>query len=240
MKLKIMHLYPDLLNLYGDKGNIETMKHRLIWRGIDAEVVTHTSEDGEIDLLGVDVVFLGGGTEREEKTVIEKLMPQKDKLTEYVNSDGTLFATCGGFDMLGKYCEYGSEKVEALGILDMYTEHSKKRMNGDTVIESEIFDGKIVGFINRAGKTYTNNLKPLGRVLTGGGNNGEDGSEGAVYKNVTGTHLHGPVLPKNPKLCDYILECALRKKYMEFTNLTPLCDELEDRANESIVNRFSN
>ena len=238
MKLKIIHLYPDLLNLYGDKGNIETMKHRLVWRGIDAEVIAHTSEDGDINLDGADIVFLGGGTEREEKTVIQKLIPQKDKLIEYVNSGGTLFAVCGGFDMLGKFCEYGSEQVEGLGILDMHTGNGKKRMNGDVIIESEIFDGKIVGFENRAGKTYTNNLKHLGRVLSGGGNNGEDMTEGVVYKNVIGTHLHGPVLPKNPKLCDYILECALRKKYMEFTKLTPLRDDLETKANEFMVNRY--
>lgn len=238
MKLKIMHLYPDLLNLYGDAGNIEALRHRLIWRGIDVDVILHTSSDGDFDLDDIDILFIGGGYDREEKIVINKLVAQKEKLTNFVDSEKTILALCGGFDMLGKACEYGDETVEGPGILDMYTEHSKKRMNGDVVLESSIFDGKIVGFENRSGKTHIGNLAPLGKVIEGDGNNGEDLTEGVVYKNVIGSHLHGPLLPKNPKLCDYVLECALRKKYMEFTKLTPLSDEIETLANEFIVKRY--
>lgn len=239
MKLKILHLYPDLLNLYGDTGNIECLKHRLIWRGIDVEVVQHSSDAGEFDITDTDIIVIGGGGDREEKTVMQMLVRQKDKLIDYVNSEGTVFAACGGMDMLGKYCVFGNETVEGPGVLDIYTEESRKRMSGDIVLDSGLFDGKIVGFENRGRRTVTGGHTPLGKVCEGGGNNGEDKKEGVVYKNVIATHLHGPVLPKNPQLCDYILECALRKKYMEFTKLTPLADELEKKANEFIVKRYS-
>lgn len=231
-------MYPDLLNLYGDAGNIASLKQRLVWRGIDAEVVSHTMADGEPDFSDVDIIVLGGASSREERTVTEKLLPLKDKLAEYINADGTLFATCGGMDILGKSYESNGETITGLGVLDIYTKESKNRMTGDVILASSIFDGEIVGFENRAGKTYIGELSPLGRVTEGGGNNGEDMTEGVVYKNVTASHLHGPLLPKNPKLCDYILECALRKKYTVFSKLTPLSDELETQANEFIVNRY--
>ncbi|MBQ3124477.1 MAG: glutamine amidotransferase [Clostridia bacterium] len=239
MKIKILHLYPDLLNLYGDMGNIECLKHRLIWRGIDVEVIAHPSDAGEFDVADIDIIVLGGGGDAEEKKVMQMLAVQKDKLIDYVNSEGTLFATCGGMDMLGKYCVFGKETVDGPGVLDIYTENSKKRMTGDVVLDSEVFNGKIVGFENRGRRTVIGANTPLGRVCEGGGNNGDDKKEGVVYKNVIATHLHGPVLPKNPQLCDYILECELQKKYKEFAKLSPLADELEKKANEFIVKRYS-
>lgn len=235
-----MHLYPDLLNLYGDMATIESLRHRLLWRGIDVEVVKHTSEEGSVNFDDIDIVFLGGGGDREEKTVMKKLVGEKDKFEQYVDSEGVIFATCGGMDMLGKYCKFADETVEGPGILDIYTEPGAKRMTGNVVLESNVFEGKIVGFENRPGKTNIGNLTPLGTVITGGGNNGEDCTEGVIYKNVIGTHLHGALLPKNPKLSDYIIETALRKKYMEFSKLTPLSDELESKANEFIVERYRN
>ena len=239
MKLKITHLYPDLLNLYGDMGNIETLRHRAIWRGIDAEV-TAITQTSAFDLSDTDIVIIGGGGEREEKIVMDELRKNRDALYNYIENNGTVLAVCGGIDMLGKYVGYGAETVEGADILDIYTDACDTRASGNVIMESMLFDGKVVGFENRTGRTYINNLTPLGKVIVGTGNNGTDKTEGVVYKNVIGTHLHGPLLPKNPQLCDWLLEKALQKKYMEFTNLTPLCDELEDRANESIVNRFSN
>lgn len=238
MKVKIMHLYPDLLNLYGDKATIRSLCHRLKRRGIDAEVVTHTSENGTPDFGDIDIIVLGGSGDREEKTVMNLLLKQKDELKAYVDSEKVIFATCGGMDMLGKYCKFSDETVEGPGVLDIYTEPGTKRMTGDVVLDSNIFDGKIVGFENRSGKTDIGSLTPLGKVLTGGGNNGEDFTEGVVYKNVIATHLHGALLPKNPKLCDYILEKALQRKYMEFSKLAPLSDELENEANDFIVKRY--
>ncbi len=238
MKLKITHLYPDLLNFYGDSGNIEALKHRLLWRGIDVEICKITADMRSIDLSDTDIIFLGGGGDREEKTVLHKLVENKEALIDYVNNDGVILAVCGGFDMLGNTVEYGSETVDGPGVLDIYTKTGTVRKTGDVVIKSSLYDGKIVGFENRVGKTQIGDILPLGEVMHGYGNNGEDKTEGAVYKNVIGTHLHGPLLPKNPKLCDYILEKTLRKKYMEFTKLTPLSSELEDKANEFIVKRY--
>lgn len=238
MKLKIMHLYPDLLSFYGDSGNIASLTHRLLWRGIDAEVIEQNSTEDELDLTDVDIIFLGGGGEREEKLVMDKLKINRDKLADYIDNDGVVLAVCGGFDMLGKYIEYGTETVAGAGVLDIYTRAGKERASGDVILESTLYDGKIVGFENKIGKTHIGNLTPLGTVLTGTGNNGEDKGEGVVYKNVIGTHLHGPLLPKNPKLSDWLIERALCKKYMEFTKLTPLSTDIEDKANEYIVNRY--
>ena len=178
MKIKILHLFPDLLNLYGDSGNIESLRKRLAWRGIDAEVREYKADDTDFDLSDVDILFLGGGTEREERIAVSKLMAEKEKIFDYVNSGKSLFAVCGGFRMLGKYSETDENKQEELGILD--------------------------------------------------------------FKGVVATNLHGPLLPKNPKLCDYILENALKIKYSEFEGLSPLSDDLENKANNLIVERYKN
>ena len=238
MKLKIMHLYPDLLDFFGDSGNIEALKHRLVWRGINVEVAKHNRASGELDLSDTDIVFLGGGGEREEKLVMELLRKNRDRLKEYIENDGAMLAVCGGFDMLGKYVKYGTEIVSGADLLDIYTDYTKKRASGDIILNSSLYTGKIVGFENRTGKTYTNGIKPLGTVEYGTGNNGEDKTEGAIYRNVIGTHLHGPLLPKNPMLCDYILEKALQKKYLEFEKLSALSTEDEDCANSFIVERY--
>lgn len=238
MKIKIMHLYPDLLNLYGDSGNIAALTYRLAQRGIETEVIEHTSDAGSFDLSDIDIAVLGGGTERDEKAVIELILQNKDTMTEYAENNGTILALCGGMDMLGNSYEINGEAVGGVGILDIYTRSGEKRMTGDVIAETPF--GKIVGFENRSGKSYIGNLKPLGKVVLGGGNNGEDGTEGVIYKNVIGTHLHGPVLPKNPSLCDYILTCAIKRKNPDFGGLMPLDDEIEHKAAEVIIKRYEN
>lgn len=237
MEIKIMHLYPDLLNLYGDKGNIECLKHRLLWRGIDVTVVPYTGDE-PLDLSDIDIVFLGGGTDREEQTVISKLMDSKAEIAEYVNDERTLFAACGGFVMLGKEYTLGGEAVEGLGILDIMAEQGKDGLIGDVVLDSQATDSVIVGFENHSLRINIGSHTPLGFVKYGNGNNGEDKTEGVIYKNVVATNLHGPLLPKNPKLCDYILSCALKRKYPEFAGLSELSDEIENKANEYIVKRY--
>ena len=237
MEIKIMHLYPDLLNLYGDKGNIECLKRRLLWRGIDAMVVTYTGNE-PLDLSDTDIVFLGGGTDREEQTVISKLLKSKEIIAEYVNDEKTLFAACGGFPMLGKEYTLGGETVEGLGILDISAEQGKEGLIGDVVVDSETTDSVVVGFENHSLRINIGSHTPLGAVRYGNGNNGEDKTEGVIYKNVVATNLHGPVLPKNPRLCDYILSCALKRKYPEFAGLSELSDEIENKANEYIVRRY--
>ena len=236
MKLKIAHLYPELLNLYGDRGNIISLKNRLIWRGIEAEVIEYKLSD-DIDFSDIDIVFIGGGSDREQQLVCKRLHEIKNSLSEYVNDNGVVVTICGGYQLLGKYYKIKDEVVEGLNILDIYTETGKGRLIGNVVIKAELFDRPVVGFENHGGRTFINNHKPFGKVMYGNGNNGNDGGEGVIYKNVIGTYLHGPLLPKNPHLCDYILKKALERKYGD-VELQLLDDKVEFEANDYIVNRF--
>lgn len=238
MELKILHLYPDLLNLYGDKGNIECMKKRLQWRGIDVITDTFTSESSGLDLSGVDIVFLGGGSDREEKIVCSKLLADKGKIKEYIENDGVFVAVCGGYQLLGKEYRLENETIEGLGILDIKTVLGKKRLIGDCVVKSDLINDNIVGFENHGGRTDIGSHTPLGKVINGYGNDEKSGYEGVAYKNVVATYLHGPLFPKNPKLCDYVLEKALRKKYPDFNGLSELDDTMELTANQYINDRF--
>lgn len=237
-ELNIVHLYPDLLNLYGDKGNIACMQKRLEWRGIKANVIRCTNEDNSLDIGGADIVFIGGGSDREQKIVCELLLQKKKELAEYVESDGVLLAVCGGYQLLGKYYQTADARIEGLGILDIYTDSGKDRLIGNVVLKSDKFDMPIVGFENHAGRTYIADYQPLGKVLYGHGNTGSTGYEGVVYKNVVATYLHGPLLPKNPRLCDMLLTAAMKRKYPQFDGLAPLEDSLEDAANSYIADRF--
>lgn len=237
MKIKLMHLYPDLLNLYGDKGNIECIKHRLKWRGIDVETEVITSED-EFDISDVDIIFLGGGSDREQKTVCEKLLPHKSELAAYIENGGTMLATCGGYELLAKSYQSGAETIEALGLLDIYAQNGKDRLTDNVVLQSDLLDCKVVGFENHAGRMNIGSYVPLGKVLCGNGNDGKTGYEGVIYKNIVATYLYGPLLPKNPKLCDYILTNALKNKYADFDKLAELDDTVENTANESVAKRF--
>ena len=225
MKLTIGHLFPDLLNLYGDRGNIQCMVQRLRWRGIDSEVKTYSLEDN-IDFENLDIILLGGGSDREQMLVCNRLKEIKDKFKSYV---------------LGKYYETDDGKIDGLDIVDIYTAQEKGRLINNIFIESDLCEMPIVGFENHGGRTYINKNKPLGKVVFGKGNNGKSGYEGVVYKNVIGTYLHGPLLPKNPQLCDYLLTKALERKYGElFKGLSPLEDKEEKEANKYIVDRYSN
>ncbi|MBR5155047.1 MAG: glutamine amidotransferase [Clostridia bacterium] len=237
-KITIVHLYPNLLNLYGDKGNIECMKKRLLWRGIDVEVVT-VIDDEEIDFDKADIVFLGGGSERELRIVAERLFNKKQQISGFVENNGSLMAVCEGFELLGKYYYIGKEKTEGLGILDIYTEISAdgSRFTGDVILECDGISNKVVGFENHGGITNINDYTPLGKVLKGNGNDKVSGVEGVIYKNVMGTHLHGPIFPKNPELCDKFLLNTLKHKYNDFAEFSPLNDEIENLANQYMVNR---
>lgn len=223
MEIKIVHLYPDLLNLYGDKGNIASLSKRCEWRNISVSVTEITGDD-LIDLENCDILYLGGGSDHEQENVLKKLMAVKDKIKAYAENGGTIFATCGGFGMLGE-----------LGILDIKTSENEERNSGNVVLECNFGGEKVLvsGFENHTITTDIGDLKPLGDVLTGFGNNGM-GFEGAVYKNVVASNLHGPLLPKNPALCDFILQKALGKKYKDVT-LEQLCDNFESIASKNII-----
>lgn len=240
MNIGIVHLYPDLLNLYGDKGNIECMKKRLIWRGIDVTVSRCTCENDEIDFENADIIFVGGGSDREQEIVCERLLKKKHELTEFVENGGTLVAVCGGYQLLGKYYQTPDKKIEGLGILAICTEAVKgaPRLIGNIVLESSELSMKIVGFENHGGRTRIGSHTPLGKVVKGFGNDGESGFEGVVYKNLIGTYLHGPLFLKNPELCDKVLLGALKKKYGDGVVLAPLDDSLEIRANKYMEERI--
>lgn len=237
MKLTIGHLYPDLLNLYGDRGNIQCLMKRCLWRGIEAETVSFELSD-KIDFSNLDIVLLGGGSDREQMLVCEKLKEIQKDFKEYVEQNGVVIAICGGYQLLGNYYKTDVGTIEGLSLVDMYTEQGEDRLIDNIVLQSELFDMPIVGFENHGGRTFIGENKPLGKVLYGSGNDGKSGYEGVVYKNVIGTYLHGPLLPKNPQLADELILRALKKKYGENVTLSALDDSQEKEANEYIYNRF--
>ncbi|WP_394896010.1 type 1 glutamine amidotransferase [Clostridium paraputrificum] len=238
MELNICHLYPDLLNVYGDVGNILVLKHRAEERGIKVNVVDVSLND-KFNKDEIDIVFFGGGQDYEQSIVSEDLKNNKEEvLRQYIEEDKVLLAICGGYQLLGKhYISPNGEKLQGLGILDIYTEGGEKRLIGNTVIYNEDFDETYVGFENHSGRTFINGLKPLGKCIHGYGNNGEDGYEGCIYKNTFCTYFHGSLLSKNPELADRFLKIALEKKYGS-VKLKKLDDTFELKAKEHIINRF--
>ncbi len=236
-KIVVGHLYPDLLNLYGDRGNIQCIMKRCEWRGIDAETIEYGLED-KVNFSKLDIVLLGGGSDREQMIVCQRLQEIREDFEAYVESDGVVIAVCGGYQLLGHYYQTDQGKMEGLHLVDIYTEQKPGRLIDNIVLKSELFDMPVVGFENHGGRTKIGNNKAFGKVLYGSGNDGESGYEGVIYKNVIGTYLHGPLLPKNPQVCDYVIERALERKYKEKIILAPLEDKEEMEANSYIVKRF--
>ena len=240
MELNICHLYPDLLNVYGDVGNILILKHRAENRGIKVNVINVSIND-EFNADDYDIVFFGGGQDYEQSIVSNDLMTnKKDELSRYINNGKVLIAICGGYQLLGKYYTApNGEKIQGLGILDIYTEAGNNRFIGDTIIYNEDFNETYVGFENHSGRTYLNGLKPLGKCIHGYGNNGSDGYEGCIYKNTFCTYFHGSLLSKNPELADRILTLALSNKYDDIS-LSPLDDTFEIKAKNVMIDRLNN
>lgn len=248
MELRIAHLYPDLLNLYGDRGNIQCLKMRCLWRGIDASVTEYRLED-HVDFSSADIVLLGGGSDREQQIVCTRLQDLREDFRAYVEDGGCVIAICGGYQLMGHYYDTPQGRMKGLSILDLYTEQGSPRLIGNVVLRNkdrERFPYEIVGFENHGGRTYIGSNEPFGKVLAGFGNNGKDRGEGVLYRNVIGTYLHGPLLPKNPHVCDDLLRRALERKYgaaelvKEFgaAELAPLDDGQELEANRYVVRRF--
>ena len=237
MELKICHMYPDVLNLYGDRGNVMCMTRRLQWRGIEASVTKLPIGAGK-SLSGFDLVFIGGGQDFEQQVLLEDLHRGKDREIISAIEDGVTFLTiCGGFQMLGSYYEtYDGKRCDFIGALDLCTIGSKTRMIGNYKFRCgpDAGGSVVVGFENHSGKTRLGSgVKPLGTVLAGYGNNGEDKTEGVHYKNVFGTYSHGPLLPKNPEFCDFLLKTALERKYGR-AELAPLDDKAELFAHDEM------
>ena len=237
MNITIGHLYPDLLNLYGDRGNIQCLRKRCEWRGIRAEVKEFRSGD-KIDFQELDIVLLGGGSDREQMIVCNKLKAIREDFKAYVESNGVVIAVCGGYQLLGKYYQTDDGLIEGLDLVDLYTEQKEGRLISNIVLKSDLFEYPVVGFENHGGRTFIGANKPFGKVLYGNGNDGESGYEGVVYKNVIGTYLHGPLLPKNPQVADYLIQKALERRYNRPMELKVLDDREEKEANDYIYNRF--
>lgn len=242
MELNICHLYPDVLNLYGDRGNILCLRRRLEWRGISV-MVEEKPIGSEKSLAGFDLIFIGGGQDFEQETLLDDLHRGKDAEVRAAIDDGVVvLAICGGYQMLGQYYEtHDGHRCDFVGAIDLYTVGGEKRMIGNYVFRcgEESGGSTVVGFENHSGRTYLGaGVKPLGSVISGFGNNGEDKTEGVRYKNVFGSYSHGPLLPKNPELCDAILRTALERKYGSVT-LEPLGDTAERAARGEMVNRLT-
>lgn len=244
----IAHMLPDLLNLYGDGGNVRILEQRLRWRGIPVEV--RRIQHGEaVDFSQVDLVFMGGGPDREQKLASEQLLAMRDELAAYVEGDGPLLAICGGYQILGRQWLWGDELVPGLGLIDMETRRpgtSADRLIDNMMLESPLAAHPVVGYENHAGRTYLGEgVEGFGRVVSscGHGNNDDDRVEGARYKNVVGTYSHGPLLSKNPEVADWLLARALERRTQRTgapaSDLAPLDDAAELAANASMVKRLS-
>src|SRR5579859_5062201 len=233
-RLRLAHLYPNLMNLYGDRGNIRSLRFRCEARQI-ALVVDDINVDERFDPRAYDLVFIGGGQDREQQRIAPDLLEKGEAIKEAVEADLPALAVCGGYQFFGEYYQTGAgERLPGIGLFKMYTVHpgeAAERCIGNVVAEWE--DQRLVGFENHGGRTYLHgNTEPLAHVIAGFGNNGEDGSEGARYRNAFGTYLHGSLLPKNPAFADRLIGLALARKYGEQIELAPLDDSLEAQARE--------
>lgn len=241
MEINICHLYPDLLNVYGDVGNILVLKDRLEKRNIKANVI-NISKNDEFLADDYDIVLLGGGQDKEQTIVSENLLKKRDELKKYIEANKVLLTICGGYQLLGKYyIGADGEKIDGLDLVDFVTNTGEGRFIGNVVSKEFETDDYIIGFENHSGRTVLGeNVKPMANVIVGFGNNGEDKTCGCVYKNTYCTYFHGSFLAKNNKLADLLLSKAIYNKYNEKIELEPLDDEFYDKARNVLLNRFLN
>lgn len=266
-QLTIGWLYPDLMSIYGDRGNIIVLQKRCEWRGIEVEVKRIDQTSTEKELASCDLLMMGGAQDSQQTIVAKDLQTKKATLSKMIEDSIPGLYICGGFQFLGHYYkEADGTIIDQLGVLDVYTENpGGERLIGNIAIEvtgialdshpgeaatsigsqddsiASLQNDKLifVGFENHGGRTRLGkDVKPLGKVLKGHGSNSEDGLEGAVYKNSIGTYFHGPILPKNPELADYLIQKALEKKYKTEITLEPLDDTLAQKARKAILKRF--
>jgi hypothetical protein len=244
-KLTIGWLYPNLMSTYGDRGNIITLKKRCEWRSIETEIKQINVESNDDDLASCDLLMMGGAQDAQQEVVAKDLLEKKKILSELIENGTPGLYICGGFQYMGEYYKTANgNKLPQLGILDMYTENpGGQRLIGNIAINVDnLFDKQtvLIGFENHGGRTILGkNIKPLGKVIKGFGSNDKAKEEGAVYKNSIGTYLHGPILPKNPELADYLIQKALEKKYGKQIEFTELDNQLEQKARLAIAKRLS-
>jgi lipid II isoglutaminyl synthase (glutamine-hydrolysing) len=239
-KFTVGWLYPDLMNIYGDRGNILTLLKRAEWRDYEPRLL-ELGRGTTKKMDEVDVFFFGGGQDREQALVYEDLLEHKQApLERAVTAGAALLAVCGGYQLLGHYYQTAEgQRFPGIGLIDVRTEAGKKRFIGDVVVDADIVGltpTTLVGFENHSGRTFLGpKAKPIGRVRIGFGNNGTDGTEGCLQGGVLGTYLHGSLLPKNPHLADYLMRSALRRRGVD--ELSQLDDSVELSAHERILER---
>ncbi len=235
--LRVAHLYPDVMNIYGDRGNVIALRHRCVARGIGFEL-TEVNVGDPFDPRDFDLVLMGGGQDREQRRIADDLVERGPALKAAIDDGLAALAVCGGFQMFGRrYVDQEGGVIPGIGVFDLETRHPgpmADRCIGDVVLATEA--GEVVGFENHGGRTYLAPGQPaFGTVTRGFGNNAEDGKEGARYKNAFGTYLHGSLLPKNPALADELIRLALERRYGESVALAPLDDGAEGAAHTVAV-----
>src|SRR3989339_578109 len=241
MKLSIAHLYPNLLNIYGDRGNILTIKKRCQWRDIEVEITEIDIED-DINPDKYDFYFIGGGQDQQQIAVAKRLQEVSAQVHEAVNTGAVILAICGGYQLLGHYYQpFDGDKLKGISVIDAYTVAGNTRFIGNVTIELndnfQLEPKTLVGFENHSGLTYLGEgVNPIGKILVGNGNNGKDNGEGAVYKHVYGTYLHGSLLPKNPHFADLLITQALSRKHGN-VKLESIDDSIELAAHNSVINK---
>jgi lipid II isoglutaminyl synthase (glutamine-hydrolysing) len=255
MKIAIGWLYPTLMSTYGDRGNVICLQRRCQWRGIEVEIVPFTRETTPEALAQVDIIVGGGAQDRQQEIVMRDLQGEKAQALKTKLDQGTpgVF-TCGSPQLLGHYYEPAlGKRIDGLGLLDMVSQHpgiNAQRCIGNLVFEitAEPIASELeamlgekpvaIGFENHGGRTYLNDVQPLGKVIKGYGNNGKDKSEGAFYQNAIATYSHGPLLPKNPFIADWLLKKALQRKYEPEIKLMAIDDSLAVAARQSMLQRL--
>jgi CobQ-like glutamine amidotransferase family enzyme len=238
--IAIGYLYGSLMNIYGDTGNIITLQKRLEWRGYKTKVV-EIGLDTKLESGMVDIFFFGGGQDQSQQDVAKDLLKSKGKVIKAEIERGVpLLSICGGYQLLGDYYRpQKGPKIGGIGLFPVFTDASTDRMIGNIVVSTQF--GDLVGFENHSGKTYLKkNALPLGTVETGFGNNGQDKTEGCIYKNAIGCYMHGSLLPKNPHLADWLIRKALEVKLGHDIVLESLDDKIEMQAHTEAINTFSN
>jgi CobQ-like glutamine amidotransferase family enzyme len=237
-ELRLLALYPDQMNIYADRGNILFLRRRCEWRGIGFSY-TAAGPGENFDPAAHDLIYIGGGQDRDQELVAEDMLRTKrDAVAAAVSDDAVVLAVCGGYQLLGHSYEIGARTIAGLGLVDLETvREDGPRLIGNVAITADLGDGDpldVAGFENHGGRTHLGpGATPLGRVISGHGNNGVDGFEGIRYRNVLGTYLHGPLLPKNAVLADRLIARALARREGAEPELQPLDDALEAAAHES-------
>ena len=236
MTINILHLYPKEMNLYGDHGNVLALVRRLEWRGIKAKVIPHNAGDSLPN--NIDIIFGGGGQDSGQNKIEEDLQKIAPKLRKLICEGTPCLVICGLYQLFGRaFTTADGHRIEGTGILNLETIAGPERLIGNITIQSPQF-GEIVGYENHSGLTYLGeDMQAFGTVITGAGNNGKDMTEGVKYKNCIGTYLHGPLLPKNPRVTDFLILKALENKTGKSQKLEVLNDRIEQRAHKVAVSR---